>query len=208
MMIYDTIFKLPCLMSKVKIMKPEKELNYTVLPEIESRWSGRAFADQEMTKEEIESLVEAARWAPSSYNAQPWRFIASLRGEKGYDELFDTLLPGNSSWAGNAAALVLVLGQKKMSHNGMPNNYYAYDTGAAVAFLSLEAERKGLNIHQMGGFDRTKVNELFKFEEDLEPLCVLAIGKRDIPDALPEDLKARELAKQTRLSLSDILSFH
>lgn len=188
-------------------MKPRKELKFPVLKEIETRWSGRSFADQELNKETLLQVLEAARWAPSSYNEQPWKFVVGKKGSNIFDKLYSTLSPMNQVWAKNAGALILVLTRTTLERNDKPNKYAWYDTGASVAFLSIEAERLGLNVHQMGGFDHQAAKELFKVEEPFEVVSSIAIGHRGEPQNLSEDLKNRELAPQRRKEMEKISSF-
>lgn len=188
-------------------MKPQKNLNFPVLREIETRWSGRSFSKRDLSRETVLQLLEAARWAPSSYNEQPWRFIVGLKGTEVFNKLNSTLNPTNQVWAQNAGALILVLASTIVERNGKPNKYAWYDAGAAVSYMNLEAEKLGLNMHQMGGFDSEMAKELFNVEAPYEVVSSIALGYRGEAESLDEDLKKRELAPQRRKELEEISSF-
>ncbi|MEQ8873613.1 MAG: nitroreductase family protein [Cytophagales bacterium] len=188
-------------------MKIKEDLNFELLDEIASRWSGRAFADKKLEKDTILQVLEAARWAPSSYNEQPWAFIVGLKGTKNFELILESLSSGNSSWAKNAGALILTLAITELERNGKINKFAQYDLGQSVAFLSLEAERLGLNVHQMGGFDADKAGESFQVKSPFQAMSVLAIGFRGDPESLDEALKQRELSNQTRKRLEKKVFF-
>ncbi len=188
-------------------MKEKKDLNYKLLDEIASRWSGRAFADKKLEKETVLQVLEAARWAPSSYNEQPWSFIVGLKGSKNFDLILEILNAGNASWAKNAGALILTLSITELERNGNANKFAQYDLGQSVAFLTLEAEKLGLNVHQMGGFDAEKAAESFKIQKPYEVMSVLAIGFRGDPEILDDALKQKELSQQTRKELKKKVFF-
>ncbi|MEQ8360638.1 MAG: nitroreductase family protein [Cytophagales bacterium] len=190
-----------------KKMKIKEDLNFELLDEIASRWSGRAFADKKLEKKTILQVLEAARWAPSSYNEQPWAFIVGLKGTKNFELILESLSSGNSSWAKNAGALILTLAITELERNGKTNKFAQYDLGQSVAFLSLEAERLGLNVHQMGGFDADKAGESFQVKNPFQVMSVLAIGFRGDPESLDEALKQRELSNQTRKRLEKKVFF-
>ncbi|QNL21809.1 nitroreductase family protein [Hyphobacterium sp. CCMP332] len=190
-----------------KKMKIKEDLNFELLDEIASRWSGRAFAAKKLEKDTILQVLEAARWAPSSYNEQPWAFIVGLKGSKNFELILESLSSGNSSWAKNAGALILTLSITELERNGKFNKFAQYDLGQSVAFLSLEAERLGLNVHQMGGFDVDKVGESFKIKSPYQVMSVLAIGFRGDPEILDEALKQKELSQQRRKRLEKKVFF-
>jgi nitroreductase len=174
-------------------------------PLLAERWSPRGFDASAMIGEEtLVALLEAARWAPSASNSQPWRFLVTRRDEPGFDRLHEQLAPGNRSWAGSAGALILAAAQT-VDEQGRQLPWAWYDTGQAVAALTVQAQHEGLCIHQMGGFVADGVREAFDLAEDLSPVVVLAVGRHD-PDAqLSEPLAAREQAPRTRKPLDALL---
>jgi nitroreductase len=176
-----------------------------VHPLLAERWSPRGFdRAHEIGDEALAALLEAARWAPSAGNSQPWRFLVTRRGEPAHDRLYAALAPGNQAWAGAASALILVAA-RTAGDDGRPQPWALYDTGQAVAALVTQAQADGLSVHQMGGFDTGAVRTGFGLGEDLTPVVVLAIGRHDREAGLPEPLAAREAAPRTRHPLGDLL---
>jgi nitroreductase len=176
-----------------------------VHPLVAERWSPRGFdREHELGDEALYALLEAARWAPSSSNSQPWRFLVTRRGEDAHGRLFAALAPGNQAWAGTASALILVAA-RTATDNGDPQPWALYDTGQAVATLVTQAQADGLSVHQMGGFDTAAVRAEFGLDGTLTPIVILAVGRRDGPAELPEPLAAREAAPRARRPLSDLL---
>lgn len=174
---------------------------------IEKRWSPRAFDDsRELTTEEINMLFEAARWAPSSMNEQPWLYYyATRRDRELFSKFMDCLNPGNSIWAEKVDLIVMSVARKKFSRNDKPNRHALHDTGAANVLLALQAAEMGLQAHQMGGFDIKKATELFNLDPELfEPVTFISVGKPSDPDKLSDELKARELAPRIRKRLDEI----
>jgi nitroreductase len=176
-----------------------------VHPLLAERWSPRGFdRDHQIGDDHVAALLEAARWAPSAGNSQPWRFLVTRRGEDAHQQLFAALNPGNQAWAGAASALVLVAA-RTAADDGAPQPWALYDTGQAVASLVTQAQAHELAVHQIGGFDTDAVRAEFGLDNTLTPVVVLAVGQAD-PDAeLPSHLAAREAAPRTRYSLSDLL---
>jgi len=169
-----------------------------VHPLLAQRWSPRGLdASHELDQRAMGALLEAARWAPSANNSQPWRFLVTHRGEQSSARLLDILAPGNRSWAQAASALVLVAAQT-VDDTGRPRPWALFDTGQAVATLSVQAEAEELSVHQMGGFDVDAAHREFDLEASLSPLVVLAVGRRDPEAELPEPLAARERAPRSR----------
>ncbi len=156
------------------------------------RWSPRAFADKPVSKEYLRKLFEAARWSASSYNEQPWRFLAGVKGDETYRKIFDTLVEFNQQWAQHAPVLILSAARKQFSHNDAPNLHALYDTGAATALLILEATHLGLRAHSMAGFDRDKARAAFGIPENFEIGAVTAVGYLGDPAMLPEGLQEQE----------------
>ncbi len=172
---------------------------------IRQRWSPRAFSDKPLSPEVLRSLFEAARWAPSSNNQQPWAFIIATRGDKeNFDKLLSVLVEFNAGWARNAAVLGIAV-SRLLFDNGTPNRNAFYDTGAATALLSVEATAQGLFVHQMAGFDHQKAKQVLGIPEGWEPIAAFAIGYPGDPDSLPEKLREREVAPRTRKPVGDFV---
>jgi nitroreductase len=173
---------------------------------IRDRWSPRAFADKAIPKDVLRSLFEAARWAPSSNNEQPWAyFVATKDHKENFEKMLGVLVEFNAGWAKNAAALALAMAKLTFAQNNAPNRNAQYDAGAASAWLTVEATLQGLAVHQMAGFDPEKARRSFGIPEGWEPLAVIAIGYPGDPDSLPSKLKDRELAPRTRKPISEFV---
>ncbi|MFM9052642.1 MAG: nitroreductase family protein, partial [Bacteroidota bacterium] len=153
------------------------------------------------------SLFEAARWAASAFNEQPWRFIAVRRGENTFSKMADCLAPGNKSWAAHAAFLIMVIAKKEVTRNGAHNRHAGHDTGLAIGNLSVQATAAGIALHQMGGFDLAKATVEFGVPEGFEPLTIIAGGYPGDPETLSEDLRERETAARSRKTLDEIVFF-
>jgi nitroreductase len=174
-------------------------------PLLAARWSPRALdPTHRLDQDRLTALLEAARWAPSASNTQPWRFAVTLRGSAEHSAVLDALAPSNRVWAHAASALVVVAAET-VAPDGAPRPWALYDTGQAVAHLSVQAEHEGLAVHQMGGFDRDSLRAALDATESVEPLVVLAVGRRDDTVELPEPLAGREAAPRTRLPLDELL---
>ena len=174
-------------------------------PLLAERWSPRGFdRSHEINDDNLVALLEAARWAPSAANTQPWRFLVARRGDEAHARLFAALAPGNQAWAGAASTLVLVAA-RTAAEDGKPQPWALYDTGQAVAALVTQAQADGLAVHQMGGFDTAAVRAEFGLGETLTPVVVIAVGRRDPIADLPEPLAARETAPRTRHPVSELL---
>ena len=173
---------------------------------ISTRWSPRAFRDHSLREEEILSLFEAARWAPSSMNEQPWKYYyASREDGDNFNKLIECLKPGNQVWAKNSALLILSTAKKNYDHKGRPNRHAMHDTGAANVLLCLQANEMGYQAHQMGGFIQEKTYESFGIDSDKYDLVTfIAVGKPGDPSILPEDLRKSEIEPRERKSLDDI----
>ena len=175
------------------------EIHYPVASLIADRRSTRAYSSAPVSTEMVSSLFEAVRWAPSSNNEQPWvyRYVTSDQQEW-YQQFTQVLSPSNQAWAGQAPLLVLSLARKTHQKNGQPNAYALYDVGGANALLALQAVHLGLQVRQMGGFDKQKAVETLNIPVDLEPVVIIAIGHPGDPALLPENLQVRERAARER----------
>lgn len=178
---------------------------FPILPLIIKRWSSRSFDETKIiSQEEMNSLLEAARWSPSAYNDQPWRFLIANRGDSKFNIITETLVEFNQLWASKASAFMVVAGNTKRD-DGSPNYSYAFDCGQAVAFLSLEATNRDIILHQMGGFDKIMLKQNLEIHEDLDVLVVIALGYYQNDDHLVEPIKSLELTQRTRKSHDEIL---
>jgi nitroreductase len=172
-----------------------------------ARWSGRAYdVNKQVSRELVISLLEAARWAPSCFGDQPWRFVVWNRSEDeaGWQRAFDCLVPGNQEWVRNAQVLLLVTADTLFTHNGKPNRWGQYDTGAAAENLCLQAEALGLMAHQMGGFDAEKVRSEFGVPEQYIPMAMIAVGYPADPSTFPDEIREREFAPRKRRELGEL----
>jgi len=183
----------------IAAMSKSSQVEFPVVELIEKRRSLRAYSSEPIDQESIDSLFEAARWAPSSVNEQPWVYMYATkdRGEL-WSKLLNTLVEGNRIWADQAPLLVLSMVRKNFIRNDRPNGSAKYDLGAANALLSLQATQLGLNVHQMGGFDKQQAIDSLQIPDTHEPVVMLAIGYPGQPELLSENLKSRELAPRER----------
>jgi nitroreductase len=178
--------------------------NKIINPIIE-RKSTLAFVPKSIPKQDIDMLFEASRWAPSSYNEQPWRFYYVSR-EQGdaFNRMVNSLAPGNSEWAKNSSLLVFTTAKQTLTLNGNKNGYAKHDVGLATANLLAQATAMGLATHPMGGFDREKVVELLNLSDDFAPVSVIAVGYMGDFEKLSESNQKRELAERKRKELDEI----
>lgn len=168
-------------------------------PLLAGRWSPRSFdRTHAPSADQLTALLEAARWAASANNTQPWRFLVATRGSDEYADLYALLAPGNQKWAGAAGALILV------AADGNAGPFAQYDTGQAVANLVAQAGHEGLIAHQMGGFDRPGAAARFGLPAGTDPVVVVAVGRHDPAVALEEPFASREQAPRTRLTVGEI----
>jgi nitroreductase len=177
-----------------------------VLPVVLNRWSPRSFSSREVSPADLRRVFEAARWAASAYNEQPWRYIVGTRNSLTYKKIFSSLIGFNQSWAGSASVLILGVTSTKYSHNGTTNTYAVHDLGAASSYLTLQASALGLFTHQMAGFDQDVVRKAFGIPADYAFGSVIALGYQGEPDALGnEQLIALEIEPRERKALKDFV---
>jgi nitroreductase len=172
-----------------------------------ARWSGRAYdVNKPVTQEQVIALLEAARWAPSCFGDQPWRFVVWNRSEDAasWQRAFECLVPGNQDWVKNAQVLLLVTADTLFNHNGKPNRWGQYDTGAAAENLCLQAEAMGMMAHQMGGFDADKARSEFGVPEQYIPMAMIAVGYPADPATFNDEVRERELAPRKRRELGEL----
>jgi nitroreductase len=186
-------------------MQKPAPTNFPVHDLIRDRWSPRAFAKKLVEPSVLASLFEAARWAPSSNNEQPWAYLVATKEEKeNFAKTLSVLVEFNAGWAKEAPVLMITVSRLNFQ-NGTPNRNAFYDTGAATALLSVEATARGLAVHQMAGFDPAKAKQVFDIPEDWEPIAAIAIGYPGDPNSLPQKLHDREIAPRTRKPLSEFV---
>ena len=192
------------MMEVSKEIQQQRKTEYPIHPLILSRWSPRAMTGEELSEKELFALFEAARWAPSSYNNQPWRFIYAKKNTPHWDRLFSLMGEFNQAWTKNAAALIVVISKKTFDHNGKPSRTHSFDTGAAWENLALEASARGLVTHGMEGFDYDKAQKELGVPEDHEVMAMIAIGKRAPKETLPQQMQDKEIPS-TRRPLKEIM---
>ncbi len=174
---------------------------------ISERFSPLAFAEQQLSEEKIRLLFEAARWAPSAFNEQPWRFIYATKSQPSeYNLLLSFLIEGNRIWAKNAPLLGISLARVNSQYNGKPNKYAFHDLGLAMGGLLAQATSMDIKVHQMAGFSVENAREGLLIPKEYEPVAMFAAGYYGKPDELPEDLQKRELTERKRKPLSEIVS--
>ncbi|MDE1811779.1 MAG: nitroreductase family protein [Thaumarchaeota archaeon] len=181
-----------------------RSMTFEINPIIVNRWSPRSFVPSEISDKELFSLFESARWAPSSSNSQPWRFIYAKRDSPNWNDFFNLLIDFNKQWCANASALVVVISRKTFENNGQLSLTHQFDTGAAWENLAIQAVSQGLATHAMAGFDYAKAKTTLDVPDDFEVMVMIAIGKRDTKDKLSPELQARE-TPNTRKPLSEIV---
>jgi nitroreductase len=180
---------------------------YAVHPLIRQRWSARGFTSETLTAEELNTLFEAAAWAPSSLNEQPWRYRYALRGTDAFQALWDCLMTGNQPWAKNAAVLIACSGVKVLAKNGSPNGAWMHDLGLANANLLTQATSMGIYGHLMGGFDASKAQALLGLDAEREAVfCILALGRIGPASLLEEPFRTRELTARARRPLAETVT--
>lgn len=189
------------LMSQIKI----PNTIYPVAPFILNRWSARSFSPKEISTDQIYTLFEAASWAASSMNEQPWLYFYASKNTDGFKKLFSCLLKGNQPWAKNASVLILSLARKNFKRNNNFNLHYMHDVGAANTTLLLQAAHMGILGHMMGGIDFQQIKQEFNLPDDLEISCILALGYPDNADKLEEPFKTRELTERKRNHLNEFV---
>ncbi|MFT4279870.1 nitroreductase family protein [Microbacterium sp.] len=180
------------------------DVDAPILDVMAERWSTRVFDPETPIDEEaLRSALEAARWAPSANNTQPWRFVVARRGGTAHAAIVEALMGFNRSWAADAAALVVFA--TTTSLDGKPLGWASYDAGQAAAHFTIQAHASGLHTHQMGGFDREAIARAFGFGDDLAAVTVMAVGALGDIEAAPEALRERELAPRTRRPIAETL---
>jgi nitroreductase len=156
------------------------------------RWSPRSMIAEPLSKGELLPLLEAARWAPSSYNNQPWRFVYALRGTLQFDQFVSLLVEANKAWAMNAGALVVIASRRTFEFNGQPSRTHHFDTGAAWGYFALQGSMRGLAVHGMEGFDYDRAKSELGFPEDYDIEAMAAVGHPARREELPKKYQDME----------------
>jgi len=193
-------------MEGIELMRKPAPSDFPVHELIRERWSPRAFSDKPVPQDILRAIFEAARWAPSSNNEQPWAYIVAARDDKdSFEKMLGVLVEFNAKWARSAPVLALAVSELAFAKNNVPNRNAQYDTGAASALLSVEATARGLAVHQMAGFDPDKARQVFGIPAGWEAIAALAIGYPGDPASLPPPLKDREMAPRIRKPIAEFV---
>lgn len=169
-----------------------------------NRWSPRAMSGEPIERTQLLKLFEAGRWAPSSYNGQPWRFVYALRDTPSWEKLFSLMVPFNQSWTKNAAALVVVISQNNFEFNGKPARTHSFDTGSAWMSIALQGSMDGLVVHGMEGFDYDRARSELSIPDDYTVEMMFAVGKPGKKEDLPKEMQERE-APSDRKKLEELV---
>jgi nitroreductase len=184
-------------------MEKPAPTDYPIEDVLRRRWSPRAFSDQAVEPEKLLSLFEAARWAPSSFNEQPWSFIVTMKNEpEEYARLLNCLAEKNQQWARLAPVLAVSVAKLNFDRTGKPNRHAFHDVGLSMGNMLVQATALGLFVHQMAGFSPEKVRETFGVPEGFEPVAAITIGYAGEVHVLPEQFRAQELGPRNRKPVS------
>lgn len=186
-------------------MEKPAEVQYPIHSLLKNRWSPRAFSDKPVEQEKLLAVLEAARWAASSNNEQPWRFIIATKDNPTeFNQALNCLMEGNIKWAKGAPVLIFSTAKKTFTRNNKPNRTALHDLGLAVANLLVQATALGLYTHQMAGIYTDKIREVYQIPEDYEVVAAIALGYYGDLNQLSEDLQERETGPRVRKSLSEL----
>ncbi len=187
-------------------MIKKAEAEYAIQEVLSKRWSPYAFSDRVVSEEDLRSLFEAARWAASSYNEQPWSYIVATRSRGSeFERILSCLVEGNQAWAKAAPVLALGVATLNFKRNGKANKAALHDLGLAAGNLVLEATARDLCVHQMIGILPDRARELYEIPDGSEAVTGIAIGYAGDPNSLPEELKQRDLTPRERKPLRDFV---
>ncbi|HVF85721.1 MAG TPA: nitroreductase family protein [Abditibacteriaceae bacterium] len=178
-------------------VKPHRQADHAIDATFLNRWSPRAFSSQPVEEEKLMQILEAARWAASSYNEQPWRFLLA-RTPQDVAKFLDILVPANQVWAKDAPVLLFVAAKKTFSHNGKPNLTHQYDAGTSSGYMTFQAELVGLIAHGMVGFDGDKARTVLNVPDDFQVMAAYAIGYHGDKSQLPPEVQEREVPSSRR----------
>jgi len=175
-----------------------RKADYAIEPLLIDRWSPRAMSGEEISQEELMRLFEAARWAPSSFNAQQWRALYAQRGTEHWQTFFDLLVDANKTWAKNAAVLVVFISRKLFDHDNERSVTHSYDCGAAWENFALQGFRQGLVVHGMEGFDYERARKDLQIPDEFQVEAMAVVGRPGPRELLPEKLQTRESPNDRR----------
>lgn len=182
-------------------MKHIAPTDYPIHELFKRRWSPVAFSPRQVEPQKLAGMLEAARWAPSSYNEQPWRFIVATReDEEGYQNLLSCLNERNQEWAQTAPVLMISVAHTRLQRNDKPNRHAFHDVGLATAHIMLQATAVGLSVHAMAGFDIERTRSIFQIPEAYEPVTALAVGYHGDVSQLSERLQKRKETQRSRMT--------
>ena len=186
-------------------MRKPVESSEPIHPVLSERWSPRSFVPgAEITDADITALLEAARWAPSANNLQPWKFLVARHGDQNFEFISSILSGFNKEWAPKASAFIVAFAET-LNDDGTTRKSALYDVGLAVGFLTLEAHHRGYSVHQMAGFEREALSAHFNIPDSTHPVVVIAVGKQAVSSELTSDtLREREESPRSRKSLAEI----
>jgi nitroreductase len=187
-------------------MEKPASVDHPIHELIRNRWSPRAFSNRSISEQELCSLFEAARWAPSCFNEQPWDFIVAKKDDPhGFSKMLECLTERNQGWAKEASVLIIAVAKMNFDHNGSPNRHAFYDTGQAVAGLTVQATALGIQVHQMAGFSPDQARKVYTIPPGHEALTAIALGYPGDVKTLPGPLRKAELADRARRPLFEFV---
>jgi nitroreductase len=187
-------------------MQKPAETQYPIHDLIKQRWSPLAFDSRRVEPAKLGSILEAARWASSCYNEQPWSFIIATKDEpQNYEKLLSCLVEANQNWAKNAPVLMLSVAKLNFTHNDKANKHAWHDVGLAVGNMTIQAQSLGLYVHQMGGFLPDQARSIYQIPTDYEPVAAIALGYLGNINNLAEDLQQREVKPRSRKPLDSFI---
>lgn len=183
-----------------------RTFDYEILKEVKDRWSPRAFdPERSVSEEDLMGVMEAARYAPSCFNEQPWHYIVAMKGEKAYSQILDALAEANQEWASQAPVLMIITSKKQFAKNNKDNRWHLFDAGTSWGFLSLEANRRGLQTHAMAGFSVDRIREALELDEGISIIAAVAMGYYGNKEDLNPALQKKE-APGLRKSIKEIMN--
>lgn len=183
-------------------MTKETPVDHPILDIIRKRWSPRAFSDLKVSQDDMNKIFEAARWAASSANEQPWSFYYAFHGTEGFKKLWECLDDYNQTWTAKAAVLIASV-ERKLNSKGQPNDWSRHDVGLADAHILLQATALDIYAHPMAGFKRDKLVETLGLELNFEPVCMIALGYIGKSEKLEEPYRSREKLPRKRKAITD-----
>ena len=187
-------------------MEKPAETQYPIHDLLRRRWSPRAFSSQPVSETDLLTLLEAARWAPSCYNDQPWYFLVARKENAAeYERMLGCLVEFNQQWAKTAPVLMISVASSKFSRNGKPNRHGSHDVGLAAENLVIQAMALGIFVHQMGGFDVAKTRQVYSIPEGYDPVAAIALGYPGEANLLPAELAKRETELRERKGLKEFV---